>query len=723
MTSPSDKTSPSKQVAGPSGDLLGPGMGRPGVASTNRGRSNRSLLPAVIVLVATGFLGVAWFLSHGEALPGSYFLPERFSVVAVVTLISTAAWGLWLASREKQRTGEVEEERDLFFTLSLDIFCVLSGDGRFERVNPAILNTLGIKPESLTEGSSLLELVHPEDLLQARRSLATLEAGHPARFEVRCRCGDGNWRWLSWSATPMPEDGHIYAVAHDVTGRKASEEALRSESAFRKAMEDSVLTGLRAIDLQGRIIYVNRAFCELVGYPQSKLLAQAPPFPYWDADEQAQNAAILQQCLAGKAPAEGFEQRIRRGDGKRRDVRMHVSPLIDAHGEQTGWMTALTDITEQRRARTELQAANERITAVLDGLDSVVYVADVTTGDVLYANLACADQIERAGLPAVPQPAPEDYPLAPASLTRQDLPCELYDGELQHPGTGQWFHLRERALRWVDGRIARLVVATDITAMRRAEEVTREQEASLARTSRLITMGEMASTLAHELNQPLSAISNYSKGCVNRLRSGNYKLDDILGAMDKAATQAARAGEIVRRVRDFVRKSEPRRTQVSLAQITDDALGIAGIEVRRLGARVTTRIPPDLPEVMADPIMIEQVLMNLIRNAAEAMQEIPMAQRQITISAGLHEDCIEMMVADHGCGISPENQANLFSPFFTTKPDGMGMGLNICRSIMEFHKGRLWIEPNPEGGTNFRFTLPRETDLEPEHSEQGADAT
>ncbi|WP_170943007.1 PAS domain-containing sensor histidine kinase [Candidatus Dactylopiibacterium carminicum] len=680
---------------------------------------SRSLLPAVLVVVLAAFLGVVWFVTQGEPLPGTYFAPERSSVVAVVVLVSTAAWGVWLASQQRQRVGEVEEERDLFFTLSLDIFCVLSADGRFERVNPAILNTLGLKPENLVEGSSLLDLVHADDTRLVSRGLAALEAGHPARFEVRCRCGDGSWRWLNWSATPTPEEGQIYAVAHDVTGRKHTEEALRAESAFRTAMEDSVLTGLRAIDAEGRIIYVNRAFCELVGWPLADLLHKRPPFPYWDESDASQNEAKLGVCLEGKAPSEGMELRIRRRDGKRRDVRLHVSPLIDAHGDQTGWMTAMTDIREQKRARNELQAANERITTVLDGLDSLVFVTDIASNEVLYTNLACAHQIALGGAnPVVPNPDPVDYPLDPATLTKKDLPCELFDGELQHPRTGQWFHLRERALRWVDGRIARLAVATDITAMRRAEEVTREQEASLARTSRLITMGEMASTLAHELNQPLSAISNYSKGCVNRLRSGQYKIEDILGAMDKAATQAARAGEIVRRVRDFVRKSEPRRSMVSLAQITEDALGIAGIEVRRLGARVSTRIPPDLPEVLADRIMIEQVLMNLVRNAAEAMQEVPMEQRQITIGAQLHEDSIEMMVADRGCGISPENQANLFSPFFTTKPDDMGMGLNICRSIIEFHKGRLWIEDNPPGGTIFRFTLPLENDLEPEPREQ-----
>jgi PAS domain S-box-containing protein len=670
-----------------------------------------------IFLILASILGLAWL----AALPSDYTEngadPLRFTLVIVCALIAIVAWGLVTTKEQNQRVGQAEEERDLFFTLSLDIFGVLSTDGHFLRLNPALVNTLGLKPENIV-GMALPDIVHVDDRAIVVRELEVLTGGRATQFEVRCRCGDGSYRWLHWNVNPLSREGRFYAVAHDVTDRKLSEDALRSESAFRKAMEDSVLTGLRAVDLKGRIIYVNRAFCELVGYEADELVGHGPPFPYWPESQPPQYQDVLELGTDGKPSTEGTELRIRRRDGRHRDVRLHVSPLVDAQGLQTGWMTAMADITEQRRARNELQAANERITTVLEGLDAAVYVVDAASGTLLYSNRAYETQTVLAGDASpmgVPQPELGDYPVNPRKLMLQDVPRELFDGELQHPITGQWFHLRERALRWVDRRIVRLGVATDISALKRAEELYHEQEERLARTSRLVTMGEMASTLAHELNQPLSAISNYCMGCVNRLKSSSYRLEDILGAMEKASTQAARAGNIVRRIRDFVRKSEPRQTLVSIAHIIEDAVGIAGIEAKRLGTRIQVLIPNDLPEIMADRIMVEQVLMNLIKNGAEAMLDLPLEQRRIDIEAGSGEDAVLISVIDYGSGISAEHMENLFSPFFTTKQDGMGMGLNICRSIIEFHKGRLWVDANPAGGSIFRFTLPQERKLESDH--------
>ncbi len=668
--------------------------------------------PVQTILFLAAILGLAWFAAMPATLGAAD--PWRFMLVVVISVVAVATWGVFTAKERNLLVGQAEEERDLFFSLSLDIFGMLDATGHFQRLNPALVNTLGLKPENI-EGMALIDIVHADDRSIVRQGLNSLAGGQAAQFEVRCRCGDGSYRWLSWNATPLPKESRVYVVAHDVTDRKISEDALRSESAFRKAMEDSVLTGLRAVDMKGRIIYVNRAFCELVGYDMGDLIGREPPFPYWADANDAKAPQWVEPERSGQTPAEGIELRIRRRDGKLRYVRMHVSPLVNADGIQTGWMTAMADITEQHRASNDLQAANERITAVLEGLDAAVYVADAATSTLLYSNRAYEAQMRLAGDTGnlgVPQPEWGDYPVDPRRLLAHDVPRELFDGELQHPQTGQWFHLRERALRWVDGRIVRLGVATDISTMKRAEDLTREQEERLAQTSRLITMGEMASTLAHELNQPLSAISNYSMGCVNRLKSGNFRPEDLLGAMEKASAQAVRAGNIVRHIRDFVRKSEPRQRLVRIEQIIEDAIGIAGIEAKRLGAHIIVSIPPDLPPVMADRIMIEQVLMNLIKNGAEAMHEKPIHERRIDITAEIHEDLVQINVSDFGTGINQLIVDHLFSPFFTTKKDGMGMGLNICRSIIEFHKGRLWVDPNPTGGSIFRFTLPQETSLE-----------
>lgn len=256
--------------------------------------------------------------------------------------------------------------------------------------------------------------------------------------------------------------------------------------------------------------------------------------------------------------------------------------------------------------------------------------------------------------------------------------------------------------------MVRMEVATDITERKLAEEMSRQQLERLQRTSRLITMGEMASTLAHELNQPLAAIANYSMGCVSRLRSPGFNREDLLRTMEKASAQAERAGQIIRRVRDFVRKSEPQRAPVSVREMLDEALAVAEAAAIKRGVRIVMQCDSDLPAVLADRIMIEQVLLNLLRNALDAMEKTPPAQRQITLAARRSEDGggVTVSVLDRGHGISEEAQARLFEPFYTTKAEGMGMGLNICRSIIEMHQGRLWVEANRPQGSVFHLTLP-----------------
>ncbi len=245
----------------------------------------------------------------------------------------------------------------------------------------------------------------------------------------------------------------------------------------------------------------------------------------------------------------------------------------------------------------------------------------------------------------------------------------------------------------------------DITARKRAEEVQRQQQEKLQQNARLITMGEMASTLAHELNQPLSAITSYATGSLNRLKASGGDAD-VERALTKLTVQARRAGTIIRRIHDFVRKREPRLTDCALPDIAQDALGFLSADARKLGVAIRLDLPDDLPPVRADRILIEQVIVNLARNALEAMTAVPRGQRVLRLTAQAIEDRVEVRVHDSGPGVPEAQQEALFNAFFTTKPDGMGMGLNICRSLIEFHQGRLWYQDAPGGGGLFAFTLP-----------------
>jgi two-component system sensor histidine kinase DctS len=246
----------------------------------------------------------------------------------------------------------------------------------------------------------------------------------------------------------------------------------------------------------------------------------------------------------------------------------------------------------------------------------------------------------------------------------------------------------------------------DITERKRADELARQQSEKLQHTSRLVVMGEMASALAHELNQPLSAIASYATGCLNRLRAGDTAPGELTPALEKLGRQAQRAGHIIRRVHGFARKSEPRMEPCDVAAILEDCRELMHPDAARRGVRIAVDPVPDLPRIDADAIQIGQVLLNLARNGMEAMAQTPKDRRLLRMSAQAEDGSVLFSVTDRGPGIPPDVAAQLFTPFFTTKEEGMGMGLNICRSIVEHHRGRLWFETPPEGGCIFHFLLP-----------------
>jgi two-component system sensor kinase FixL len=249
----------------------------------------------------------------------------------------------------------------------------------------------------------------------------------------------------------------------------------------------------------------------------------------------------------------------------------------------------------------------------------------------------------------------------------------------------------------------------DLTDRQKTEARLQELQAELVHVSRLTAMGEMASTLAHELNQPLTAIANYMKGSRRLLEdSTDVSAATVRDAIDKAAAQALRAGDIIRRLRDFVARGESERGAESARKLIEEASALALVGAKNLGVRTTFRLDPAVDLVLVDKIQIQQVLLNLVRNAIEAMEGV--TRRELTISAKVTDaDTAVIGVTDTGTGIAPEVANQLFQPFTTTKAAGMGVGLSICRTIIEAHGGQIWVEPNAGGGSAFYFTLRRVT--------------
>ncbi len=505
----------------------------------------------------------------------------------------------------------------------------------------------------------------------------------------------------------------LWSVLKQMQVRQEAEANLRTETSFRIAMENSTPVGIRAHDMQKRITYVNRAFCEMTGWKSNELIGLSPPFPFWPDSRKDELVDKMNRALNADGFKAGIEGAILRKDGSLIETRTFISPLINEKGNQTGWVTSLIDISEPKKIREELAAAQERFTTVLEGLDAAVSVVDLETDHLLFANRFYREKFgddskghfqlvgnedNNKTLRDVAEDLNDSPPGIPTSFLYQESESE----EIQlSDGSNRWYEVRTRFIPWVDGHLAQLLIATEITQRKEAEDLARQQEERMQFTSRLTTMGEMASSLAHELNQPLSAISNYCMGVAKRLEG---HLDpsmnkDIIPALEKASEQAHRAGTIIQRIRGFVKRSEPQRKSSAIKDIINDAVGLLEIEAQRHRLSISSEVAEDLPEVSLDPVLILQVLVNLLKNGLDSMREAyPLSSRwtapPVKISADLDTSIFPAMlriqVTDSGAGIAESVIQHMFEPFFSTKSDGMGMGLNICRSIVESHHGRLW---------------------------------
>ncbi|MDO5653971.1 MAG: PAS domain S-box protein [Brachymonas sp.] len=501
--------------------------------------------------------------------------------------------------------------------------------------------------------------------------------------------------------------------------RQRVQKSLQTETNFRRAMENSLVTGMRALDLEGRITHVNAAFCRMTGLREDELVGQMPPFSFWHPDDRERNARILQKTLEQDAPQGGHEMRVVRKDGSQFEARMYMSPLVGADGAQSGWMTSMNDVTEPNRFKRQLSSSYERFGRVLDAIEASVSVAPLGGKELLFANqgyrqwfgedeaeghvqmlaLAGSVPLQTETHPAISKPGSNNV-------------------EILLPQTERWIEVRSRYLQWRDGQLAQLVVATDITQRREAEQRSAQHAQRAQASSRLVTMGEMASSVAHELNQPLTAIQNYCNGMRDRIARGGMAQEDLLAALEKTARQAQRAGQIIQRIREFVKRSAPNYALANVHDMVDAAVDLAGIDMRRRMVRLTHAVDTNVPALMGDRILIEQVLVNLMKNAAEAIDNagLPRERRQVRLSVSndvvADRPAVRFMICDTGTGLSEAALQHLFEAFFTTKAEGLGIGLNLCRSIVESHQGRLYAENlynddhTEVNGCCFSFWLP-----------------
>ncbi|MGB0712429.1 MAG: sensor histidine kinase, partial [Gammaproteobacteria bacterium] len=360
----------------------------------------------------------------------------------------------------------------------------------------------------------------------------------------------------------------------------------------------------------------------------------------------------------------------------------------------TGVIT-LVLVRRQENRRIMLEADNRRLAAFPTENPNPVVALDAR-GSILFSNPATQRILRDLNL-VESELLPADYVLLAEEAMKMG-------GEIRD----LLVRVRERVLTWEIHPIPSLGIsylyATDITDKIQAEEQAAQHLAELAHAGRLSTMGEMATGLAHELNQPLAAIQNYVHGSILRLKRDD--LESVMPALENAREQAARAGKIIQRLRELVRRQDPKRTEINLNELVDGVLELLRRDIKRNGIHLTPVLDPELPLIRADRIQIEQVMLNLVRNATEAVQVQPEEERHIAITTGPCPKGVFLAVEDNGQGLPEDDIDQVFAAFFTTKREGMGMGLSISRTIIENHGGRLWAERSDEGNTRFEFTLP-----------------
>lgn len=473
---------------------------------------------------------------------------------------------------------------------------------------------------------------------------------------------------------------------------------------------------LWAADPEGHIVAAGPRWFEMTGVAEEDALGEG-----WACmlhpEDKASTLAAWQRSVASREPVD-IEYRLRLRDGHFRWFRAYAAPRLAADGAVMRWYGILEDIHDRKVGEEYLRSILETVPDAMVVIDDAGSIRSFSKAAERLFGVAADKVIGENVRVLMPEPyrsAHDDYLLRYRStgerrviglgrvvfgrrLDGSTFPMELSVGEVS---TGD-------ARRFIG-------FIRDLTENRLAEERFRKIQGELLHVSRYTALGEMASALAHELNQPLTAISNYLRGCLHILpRLQGPEGRDIAEAVEEAADQALRAGRIIRSLREFVSRGESRRRTENLPQLIEEASALALVGAKEKGVRVSFHLDPGVPSVWVDRVQIQQVLLNLFRNAVEAMEGAP--RRELSVTAGAATgDVVEIVVADTGPGLDPAIASSLFQPFLTTKENGMGVGLSICRTIVEAHGGQIAAAAQPGGGTVFRFTLKRSPPPEPVH--------
>jgi PAS domain S-box-containing protein len=619
-----------------------------------------------------------------------------------------------------RRSEEALRESERSLRSAIDgiagLVAIFAPNGELDALNRQVIEYFGRSLEEMKNwGTS--DAIHPEDLPRIaeifERSMAT---GTPFHYEVRLRRFDGEYRWFDNRCVPIREKSarivRWYMLGTDIEDRRRAEQALReSEAKFRDYAETASDWFWETDPDYKFTLLTENAF----GSRPADRIGTACWDHALDLKTEPDKWRLVWATLDSRQPFRDFVYLELGGDGSPMYVRASGKPVFDADEEFRGYRGTGTDVTAIVRAQEALRESEQRSRSAIDGIAGLIAIM-APNGELETVNRQVIEYFGRSmewikNWGTNDAVYPEDLPrileffkrsLAVGIPFHYELRLRRFDGEYR------WFDNRGVPVRDDSGRIARwYVLLTDIDDRTRALARLDQMQSDLARMNRLSVMGELAASLAHEIAQPIATARNNARAALNFSDQSSTDLGQVREALTAVVDDADRAGEILDRIRDHIKKAPPRKEHVDLNQAITDVIALAQGAIVRNGVSVQTRLTEGLPHVRADRIQVQQVVLNLILNAVEAMGLVKNGVRELAISTEQQKaGGILVAIRDSGPGIDSKHLDRVFDAFYTTKSSGVGMGLSICRSIIDAHGGRLWADVIGPRGAVFQFTLP-----------------